>query len=157
MHDRSEKLTPDAALDFLVQASRVNKFLRSQVQVVEDEVARLRREREALLDDVAWRAGWMRRALDAMSALRDEIVDLDWTLDEGIVKAIEALLADEWGDDGEVVLDPFADLHGRDAIGIDIDERNRDMYDARRAECAKALFGTQPELPGQIDMFGDAS
>lgn len=47
-----------------------------------------------------------------------------------------------------------ADLHGRDAIGVDIDQRNRDLYPARRAECAKSLFGTKPELPGQLDMFG---
>ena len=62
-----------------------------------------------------------------------------------------------------VTLDPFAgtgttlavaDLHGRDAIGVDIDQRNRDLYPARRAECAKSLFGTQPEIPGQLDMFG---
>ena len=62
-----------------------------------------------------------------------------------------------------VTLDPFAgtgttlavaDLHGRDAIGVDIDQRNRDLYPARRAECAKSLFGTRPELPGQLDMFG---
>ena len=63
----------------------------------------------------------------------------------------------------DVTLDPFAgtgttlavaDLHGRDAIGVDIDQRNRDLYPARRAECAKSLFGTRPELPGQLDMFG---
>jgi len=62
------------------------------------------------------------------------------------------------------VLDPFAgtgttlavaSLHGRRAIGIDIDERNREMYQARRAECAKALFGTQPEIPGQADLFSE--
>ena len=62
------------------------------------------------------------------------------------------------------VLDPFggtgttgavAALHGRDAILIDIDERNRDMYPARLDECRKALFGTAPELPGQLDMFGE--
>lgn len=65
-----------------------------------------------------------------------------------------------------VVLDPFAgtgttlavaDLHGRDAIGVDIDPRNKDLYPARRAECAKALFGTQPELPGQRDLFDGAA
>ena len=62
-----------------------------------------------------------------------------------------------------VTLDPFAgtgttlavaDLHGRDAIGIDIDQRNRDLYPARREEVARSLFGTKPELPGQLDMFG---
>ena len=62
-----------------------------------------------------------------------------------------------------VTLDPFAgtgttlavaDLHGRDAIGVDIDSRNRDLYPARREEVARSLFGTRPELPGQLDMFG---
>jgi hypothetical protein len=61
-----------------------------------------------------------------------------------------------------VVLDPFAgtgttlavaDLHGRDAIGFDLDPRNRDIYPARHDECRRALFGTQPEMPGQLDMF----
>lgn len=61
-----------------------------------------------------------------------------------------------------VVLDPFAGtgttlavaaLHGRHAIGIDIDARNRDLYSARRAECSRALFGTKAEVPGQADLF----
>jgi hypothetical protein len=61
------------------------------------------------------------------------------------------------------VLDPFAgtgttlavaDCHGRDAIGIDIDERNRALYDARRAEVRKTLFGVEPENPNQLDLFG---
>ena len=56
------------------------------------------------------------------------------------------------------VLDPFAGsgttlavaaLHGRNAIGIDIDSRNADMYDARYQEVKRSLFGTAPELPGQ--------
>jgi hypothetical protein len=73
-----------------------------------------------------------------------------------------------WSDCGHdayvpgTVLDPFAgtgttlavaDLYDRDAIGIDLDERNHDLYPARRDECAKALFGTRPELPGQLGMF----
>lgn len=58
-----------------------------------------------------------------------------------------------------VVLDPFcgtgtslcvAELHGRDSIGIDLDARNRDLVPARMDECRRALFGTQPELPGQL-------
>jgi hypothetical protein len=59
-----------------------------------------------------------------------------------------------WSDCGHddympgVVLDPFAgtgttlavaDLHGRDAVGIDIDERNRALYPQRHAEVFKAL------------------
>ncbi len=65
-----------------------------------------------------------------------------------------------------VVLDPFAgtgttlavaDCHGRDAIGIDIDERNHALYPARCAEVRKALFGTRPETPGQLDLFGGAA
>jgi len=64
------------------------------------------------------------------------------------------------------VLDPFAgtgttlavaDCHGRNAIGIDIDERNRALYDARRAEVRKTLFGVAPENPNQLDLFGGAS
>ena len=62
------------------------------------------------------------------------------------------------------VLDPFAgtgttlavaDCHGRDAVGIDIDERNRALYDARRAEVRKTLFGVAPENPNQLDLFGN--
>jgi hypothetical protein len=65
-----------------------------------------------------------------------------------------------------VVLDPFAgtgttlavaDCHGREAIGIDIDERNRALYDARRAEVRKTLFGVAPENPDQLDLFGGTS
>lgn len=60
------------------------------------------------------------------------------------------------------VLDPFcgtgtslavAELHGRDSIGIDIDERNRDLLEPRMAEVKRALFDTQPELPGQTSLF----
>lgn len=65
-----------------------------------------------------------------------------------------------------VVLDPFAgtgttlcvaDLHGRDGIGIDIDPRNRDLLEPRMAEVRKNLFGVKPELPGQIDLFGESA
>ena len=61
-----------------------------------------------------------------------------------------------------VVLDPFAgtgttlavaDLHGRHGIGFDIDARNAQLMDARRAEVARNLFGTAPEIPGQLDIF----
>ena len=60
------------------------------------------------------------------------------------------------------VLDPFAGtgttlavaaLHGRNAIGIDIDSRNADMYDARYHEVKRSLFGTTPELPGQVALW----
>lgn len=76
-----------------------------------------------------------------------------------------------WSDCGHdsyrpgVVLDPFAgsgttlavaDLHGRDAIGIDFDERNREMYPAQRADITRTMFGTQLEIPGQREMFPDA-
>jgi hypothetical protein len=76
----------------------------------------------------------------------------------------------DWTDCGHddyrpgVVLDPFAgtgttlavaDCHGRNAIGIDIDERNRALYDARRAEVRKTLFGVAPENPNQLDLFGN--
>jgi len=77
-----------------------------------------------------------------------------------------------WSDCGHgdyragVVLDPFAgtgttlavaDIHGRDAVGIDIDERNRALYPARRAECLRSLMKVAPEVPGQLDLFGSAS
>jgi hypothetical protein len=76
----------------------------------------------------------------------------------------------DWTDCGHdnyrpgTVLDPFAgtgttlavaDCHGRDAIGIDIDERNCALYDARRAEVRKTLFGVAPENPNQLDLFGN--
>lgn len=61
-----------------------------------------------------------------------------------------------------LVLDPFAgagttlavaDIHGRDAIGIDIDARNRDLYPARYDEVKRALFGTAIPDPAQMEMF----
>lgn len=63
------------------------------------------------------------------------------------------------------VLDPFAgtgttgavaDLHGRNAVLIDIDTRNPLLYDARRAECARNLFGSPAINPAQLDLFGTA-
>ena len=61
------------------------------------------------------------------------------------------------------VLDPFAgtgttlavaDLHGRDAIGIDIDARNPLLYEQRRAECARNLFDSPMPDANQLDLFG---
>tara|TARA_R110000868_G_C10670254_1_gene746568 strand:- start:4 stop:615 length:612 start_codon:yes stop_codon:yes gene_type:complete len=46
-----------------------------------------------------------------------------------------------------------AHLHGRDAIGIDIDERNKAMYPARLDEVRRTLFGTKPEIKGQEVLF----
>lgn len=64
-----------------------------------------------------------------------------------------------------VVLDPFAgtfttglvaEYHGRDAIGIDIDSRNRDMVPARREEVRRSLNPTHVKpIEGQLDMFGE--
>lgn len=60
-----------------------------------------------------------------------------------------------------VILDPFAgtgttlavaDLHDRDAIGIDIDARNRDLLPARINECRRALFGTPIPDPAQMEL-----
>ena len=61
------------------------------------------------------------------------------------------------------MLDPFAgtgttlavaDLHGRDAIGIDIDARNQQLYEQRRAECARNLFDSPMPDANQLDLFG---
>lgn len=86
--------------------------------------------------------------------------------DEGNYAAVPVTLG--WTDCGHdayapgVVLDPFAgtgttlavaDLHGRHGIGFDIDARNAQLMDARRAEVARNLFGTTPEIPGQLDIF----
>lgn len=47
--------------------------------------------------------------------------------------------------------------HNRQSItgtGTTFDPRNRDLYPARYDEVKRSLFGTRPELPGQLDMFG---
>lgn len=78
-----------------------------------------------------------------------------------------------WSDCGHgdyrpgVVLDPFAgtfttgavaEFHGRDAIGIDIDARNRDLYPARRDEVFRALNPTHvQQVAGQLDIFGEGA
>jgi site-specific DNA-methyltransferase (adenine-specific) len=65
------------------------------------------------------------------------------------------------------VLDPFAgtfttglvaEYHQRNATGIDIDERNRDMIPQRREEVRRALNPTHIKpIDGQLDMFGEAA
>lgn len=59
------------------------------------------------------------------------------------------------------VLEPFAgagttlavaDLLGRDAIGIDLNPVNRDLYDARRAECSRSLFDSPMPKANQLEM-----
>ena len=61
------------------------------------------------------------------------------------------------------VLDPFAgtgttlavaNLHGRNAIGIDVDARNRDLLAPRTAEVKRNLFGTPLPKANQLDLFG---
>jgi|GEM_PF-2354116 len=61
-----------------------------------------------------------------------------------------------------VVLDPFAGtgttlcvahLHGRNAIGIDLNPANEQLLEPRMAEVRRALFGVKPEVPGQMEMF----
>lgn len=65
-----------------------------------------------------------------------------------------------------VVLDPFAgtgttlcvaDLHHRTGIGFDLDPRNADLVRPRMDEVRRALFGTTPELPGQLGMFEEGA
>ena len=60
------------------------------------------------------------------------------------------------------VLDPFAgtgttlavaDIHDRDGIGFDIDARNSGLVAARSEEVKRALYGTTPEIPGQLSAF----
>jgi hypothetical protein len=89
------------------------------------------------------------------------------------VMSTNATLSSTWSDCGHddytpgTVLDPFCgtgttlavgDLHGRNSIGIDIDERNHDLLPARLIECKRSLFGTPAPMPGQMDMFeGDVA
>ena len=61
------------------------------------------------------------------------------------------------------VLDPFAgtgttlavaDLHDRDAIGIDLDPKNPTLYEERHKEVKRALFGYKDtNVVGQINLF----
>jgi hypothetical protein len=65
------------------------------------------------------------------------------------------------------VLDPFAgtfttglvaEYHHRNATGIDIDERNRDMVPQRREEVRRALNPTHIKpIDGQLDIFGETT
>lgn len=74
-----------------------------------------------------------------------------------------------WSDCGHdnyrpgVVLDPFygtgttgavADLHGRDAIGIDLDPTNTELHGPRYDEVKKSLFGVAPPMAGQLELLG---
>jgi hypothetical protein len=124
------------------------------------------------------------RASDAYAAVRAEVGDFKTGHDRGtglngntqyvngqhIERAEYETVG--WSDCGHdnwrpgVVLDPFAgtgttlaaaDCHGRDAVGIDIDARNRDLLPARMDEVRKALFGVKPELPGQTSLFGESA
>ena len=73
-----------------------------------------------------------------------------------------------WSDCGHdnyrpgVVLDPFAgtgttlavaDVHGRDAIGIDLDERKQQLYLARLVEVQRSLLSVEPPDPNQMQLF----
>jgi DNA modification methylase len=86
--------------------------------------------------------------------------------DNGNMTAIRPTLG--WTDCGHddyapgVTLDPFAgtattlcvaDLHNRTGIGFDIDHKNAELVQARRQEVSRALFGTKPEVPGQMEMM----
>lgn len=75
-----------------------------------------------------------------------------------------------WSDCGHndfrpgMVLDPFAgtgttlavaEIHGRNAIGFDLDPANPGLYPARLAECRRALYGTPIEPPGTMTLFDE--
>lgn len=110
----------------------------------------------------AMRGSWYNGA-DPRDSRRDPALDINLVAPDRSER--ETLGWTDCGHDNYrpgVVLDPFAgtgttlavaDLHGRDAIGIDIDERNRALVDERYAECRKALFGAKPELVGQLGLF----
>lgn len=63
---------------------------------------------------------------------------------------------------GGTVLDPFAgtgttlavaDLHGRDAIGIDLDPANTELHQPRYDEVKRSLFGVAPPIEGQLELL----
>ena len=100
----------------------------------------------------------------------------NWSANSGAAKGDNGVTRQAptlgWSDCGHddyvpgVVLDPFAgtgttlavaDLHGRDAIGVDLDERNRVLYPRRRDECARALFDVRPQMAGQLGLFGETA
>lgn len=43
----------------------------------------------------------------------------------------------------------MAEIHDRDAIGIDLDPENPKLVGRRRDQVRKALLGVEPEIAGQ--------
>ena len=85
--------------------------------------------------------------ISTMSPARAERETLGWT-DCGHDNYRPGLTLDPFAGSGTTLA--VADLHGRDAIGIDIDQRNHDIYPVRYDEVKRALFDTMPEMPGQL-------
>ena len=94
------------------------------------------------------------RLVSTLSPARTELEQLGWT-DCGRADYAPGVVLDPFAGTGTTLC--VADLHGRTGIGFDIDSRNAELVDARRAEVARNLFGTLPEIPGQLDMFGGAA
>jgi DNA modification methylase len=109
------------------------------------------------------------RSTEAGTSMRSERVRLGMGHGgRGSERMDAELLTVGWSDCGHdsyrsgVVLDPFAgsgttlavaDLHGRDAIGIDLDPANTALHEARAAEVKRALFGVDPPMPGQLKLL----
>ena len=79
------------------------------------------------------------------------------TAEWGCVLAPHGSIAIELGDTfaGTGTILAVADLHGRDAIGIDLDSRNALLYPQRYDEVKRALYGTPAPMPGQGDLFAE--
>ena len=109
--------------------------------------------------DAAWRSG--RRGAD--NSKQDQRNDISCTRNAPTIGWSTCECEDPDYRAG-VVLDAFAgtgttlavaDLHDRDAIGIDLDPNNPTLYDARRKEVKRALFGFKDEnIAGQASLFG---